>query len=213
MKLVRQYDDIPNRGKLFYLNIYNLNLVLKNIKGEYNYFTFDGVGLLNISRIIKFVKIERLAPDLTSYFPDYLPSLSNVIFIGGNPGEADQIAEKYIKGKVFSIHGYHEEDYLMSVLKEKIDPESVIIVGMGSPKQEAIINKLYEIYTENLFISCGAFFSQFSTFQKYYPYFVDYLNLRMPYRMIREGLYRRLPLYFINPVRFLIAVVSKKIQL
>ena len=213
MKLVRTYSDIPKSGKLFYLNIYNLNLVLKHIKGRNNYFTYDGVGLLNISRVITARKIERLSPDLTSYFSNYLPSLSNIIFVGGKPGEAKNISQLFTKAKTFTIHGYHEEDYIITTLAKNIEPDSVIIVGMGSPKQEILINKLHENYPDNLFISCGAFISQFSDAAKYYPNWIDSLNLRMPYRMFREKLFGRIPLYFINPFRFLFWVKTKRIQL
>ena len=213
MKLIRTYSDIPKNGKLFYLNIYNFHLVLKNIKGSNNYFTFDGVGLLNISRVITARKIERLAPDLTSYFSIFIPTLSNIIFVGGKPGESDRISEKYSKGKTFSIHGFHDDKYIINALKAKIEPESVVIVGMGSPKQEVLINELHKIHPDNLFISCGAFFSQFSASEKYYPNWINSLNLRMPYRLIRERLYNRLPLYFINPFRFLLSIINKRIQL
>ena len=213
MKLIRTYSDIPKSGKLFYLNIYNFNLVLKHIKGSNNYFTYEGVGLLNISRVITARRTERLAPDLTSYFSNFIPSLSNIIFVGGKPGESDSISQKYAKGKTFSIHGYHDENYIIKTIAEKIEPESVVIVGMGSPKQEVLISELYKIHPDNLFISCGAFFSQFSVSEKYYPNWIDSLNLRMPYRLIREGLYDRLPLYLINPFRFLLSIITKKIQL
>ena len=213
MKLIRTYSDIPKSGKLFYLNIYNFNLVLENTKGTNNFFTFDGVGLLNISRILTAKKIERLAPDLTSYFSNFLPSLSNVIFIGGKPGESDRISQNHTKGKTFSVHGYCDEEVIIRNLAEKIENDTVIIVGMGSPKQEVLINKLHEIYPDNLFISCGAFFSQFSISENYYPNWINSLNLRMPYRLIRERLYYRLPLYVINPFRFILTVVTKRIEL
>ena len=168
---------------------------------------------MNISRILKTRKIERLAPDLTSYFANYLPSLSNIIFVGGKPGEANNVSQLYTKAKTFAIHGYHEEDYIITTLAQKIEPDSVIIVGMGSPKQEMLINKLYQTYPDNLFISCGAFLTQFSVSENYYPNWIDSLNLRMPYRMFREKLYGRLPLYFVNPFRFLLWVKTKRIQL
>ena len=213
-KLVRVIDELPHVGLIFYLNIYNLNRVLP-IMPHNSYFTFDGIGLCSISSLIIRSKIERLAPDFGGYFQSLLHSKKKKILIGGKPREAVELG-KNLKNVIGVSHGYLEEEEILQFVQgfsEMKDENILVIVGLGSPRQELIGKEILSSFPRSQIIVCGAFFSQYARQERYFPPIINKLHLRMPYRLFKEGLYSRLPYYFLNPFRFFIAVVRKEIVL
>lgn len=85
-----------------------------------------------------------------------------------------------------SHHGYikGEEDKIVKAITA-INPD-VVIIGMGAPLQDVISLKLKDAGFLGTVYTCGGFMHQSSERLNYYPNWVNRLNLRTFYRLIRE---------------------------
>ena len=216
-KLIRNIDQYPDNGLVFYLNIYNVRKVLKSTQENF-YFTFDGIGLCVLVRLMTLFTInpKRLAPDLDGYFRPLLKTGTKKVLIGSHLDDLELIKNKYTENVVGQKSGYcSNQEIIDYVVRLNLDASEnyLFIVGVGSPRQENLAVQLSKELDNSLIITCGAFFSQYARSEHYYPSVIARLNLRMPYRLFKEKLFSRLPVYFINPLFFIIQVFMRKISL
>ena len=77
----------------------------------------------------------------------------------------------------------------------------MVLLGLGSPKQEQLALKI-EVKNNICVLPVGAYISQFYKKPEYFPKLINKFHLRMPYRLVKENLWNRLPNYFISPILF-----------
>lgn len=201
-RIISRYEDIEQFQVVLYMNIYNYGLIRQK-EIENSGYTMDGIGLVLLSRLFGLAP-ERLNPDYSGYLKDYL-SRKRVHIYASTEGELKSFAARQHSFEIVAmIDGYSNISHFHKVIGEKICDGDVVLVGRGSPLQETTIAELAVCYKSCQFIAVGAFISQFSNWNNYYPRLIDRLHLRMPYRMVRERLYYRLPTYIVNPIRFVI---------
>lgn len=168
------------------------------------YASMDGIfadgSLLSLAiKITTGVSVTRRSFDMTSLasvlFRYAMENGRTLYLIGGEESDIEvsvSVIRKYFPKLRISGHrnGYFRnsgEDYTR-VISEivRLQPD-FIIVGMGIVRQERFIRDTREAGFEGIGFTCGGFFSQLSKCGiKYYPGWVDRLNLRFTYRFIRE---------------------------
>jgi N-acetylglucosaminyldiphosphoundecaprenol N-acetyl-beta-D-mannosaminyltransferase len=167
----------------------------------------DGILLVKLLEWGGVRRTRRTSLDMTSAAPILfqwcIENRNSIYFVGSRQEEINRFVG--VISRAFpdlEVCGYRNgyfpieqwEEVARSILGLKPD---VVVVGMGTPRQEQFMAVLSSVDPswEGIAFSCGGFFHQTQDRLFYYPGWVDRLHLRMPYRVLREGLYRRLPLY------------------
>lgn len=175
----------------------------------------DGIGVAKALYWTTGEEVERQSFDTTSLFHPLFSHFDvnnrSVCVIGGKPGIAEGAMDK-MKRRYPGVHylgtqdGYQSFEKLNDwILKHKPD---VVLAGMGAPNQEKFLLRLRQSGFEGIGITCGGFLDQYLEKDKYYPYYIDYLNLRFLYRLSKEP--RRLARrYFIEYQTFVLSVAQE----
>ena len=172
-----------------------------NIEG-FTHIGVDGVLFKNIYNFFSGrKKIRRTSFDFTSNAPQFFGFVERnrlkTCFIGGSDAEISNF-QSMVEGlapdhEAFAFYsgfpldnGFSSwEVYLDHIGVSKFD---VVVLGLGTPLQEEIGMLIMESDDNVSTVTCGGFISQCSInngFQ-YWPHILDKLNLRWPYRMIKE---------------------------
>jgi UDP-N-acetyl-D-mannosaminuronic acid transferase (WecB/TagA/CpsF family) len=200
--------EVLSKGKFTYINLYNYSFVRNHLiffDGVY----FDGVGLLNIYRFLKLRRVKRFSPDNTSLMPIIKETFNNFIVYGGKFEENTSFCSNYLEGKsiLYNNDGYSDHKLVISEINETINKLSgndrcIILIGLGSPKQEIIASAINLKQKNITLLTIGGYISQHHVRPEYFPFIINKLQLRMPYRLIKEGLWKRLPKYWTGFVLF-----------
>ena len=89
-----------------------------------------------------------------------------------------------------------------------VNPE-VILIGMGAPQQDFMIEEIIKSGWRGLIFSCGGYFHQVADSNKtnYYPHFINKLNLRWAFRIIKEPK-KMIKRYFYDYIEFYLASLN-----
>lgn len=212
-------SDVLEVGKYTYINLYNYSLVRKYI-ANFDGVHFDGVGLLNIYRIFKFRSVKRFSADNTSLMPIIKTKFDNYVVCGGNIAENAKFCSEFLAGKniVYALDGYHDNNKIINEVNNIIDNlpsdfRCIILLGLGSPKQEIIASDIDLKNKQITLLTMGGYISQYYVRAEYFPPIINRLHLRMPYRLVKEGLWNRLPKYFSGFAYFMVdLIISRKIN-
>ena len=193
-------DEINSDGSplsVTYLNIYNYSLLRSNRKTllTFDKITLDGILLVLFIRLLYRKKFRRVSPDFSSYFKPLFEELNRdgrkVAFIGASDNEIKSfvkiIGEKYSDLCIdFFQNGYNvQADSIADQLKH--DNTEFLFVGMGTPKQEQLIDQIISRGYTGWCFCCGAFISQTAKGgENYYPNWINTLHLRWLYRIFQE---------------------------
>ncbi len=153
----------------------------------------DGEGVARAARWLAGEDCQRLSFDMSSlagpFFEAVQKAKATIMFIGGKPGVDEEFISK-LHGNmpelkiIGSQHGFGEiPDKVVAVMKKNPD---VVIVGMGSPRQEAFLVTLRDAGYEGVAMTCGGFLDQYLLSDPYYPKWIDKYNLRWLYRLYME---------------------------
>lgn len=141
-------------------------------------------------------------------------SKSPVAFIGAKP-EIIKKAVENIKNEIPELNvaymqdGYFKDDErVLAELKDK-SPE-LVLVALGSPKQEFFISKAKELLPETLFIGLGGSFDVWSGVVKRAPEIWQKLGMEWVYRTIKEP--QRFKRIFPTLPLFVLKVFKEKIM-
>lgn len=131
-------------------------------------------------------------------------------FVGAKP-EVVSLAVKNLKSEikglnvVYSHDGYFNDDE--EILKEvqKSEPE-LVLVALGSPKQEFFIHRLKKMLPEAVMIGLGGSFDVWAGAVKRAPKFFQSLGLEWLYRTVKEPkrfkrIFPALPLFVLNVLK------------
>ncbi|GAA0353497.1 WecB/TagA/CpsF family glycosyltransferase [Bowmanella denitrificans] len=161
-------------------------------------------------------KIERVSFDMTSLAPIFFrfseENNLRVYLLGANQKEVEGSRDSFLKtfpklNVVGARNGYFSNESEMTKACEDIFSKSadVVIVGMGTPKQEEFIKYIKSYSNTGLkgIFTCGGFIHQSSLKAEYYPYWINKLELRWLYRLLfephsRKRVFKYYPKFLIN---------------
>jgi N-acetylglucosaminyldiphosphoundecaprenol N-acetyl-beta-D-mannosaminyltransferase len=176
----------------------------------------DGIGIIMAGKILKTPLKERVAGfDLICNLLE-IAKEGNVSFYfwGGKPGVAETakkfLTEKYPNIKIVGTDdGYFDEKKEIEIIDRiKACHPDILLVGLGAPKQEKIINKYLN---ENIFkiaIGCGGSLDVLAGTVKRAPNIFIKLNLEWFYRLVTNP--TRLKRMMVLPAFLLEVIKSKK---
>ncbi len=108
----------------------------------------------------------------------------NLGFLGGKPGVLEKIDFPGVN-IVFSHHGYFEdEEYILEQLKQS--RPQLVLMGLGSPKQEFFINKAKEVLPNAVMIGVGGSFDVWTKKVKRAPVLFRFFGLEWFYRLVAQ---------------------------
>lgn len=185
----------PEKGKIitflnpFYLEKLKLHT---NLYAQFDYICSDGILPIFLNRIWHLPKSTRLSFDMTSLAKDvfecHFPK--RIYFIGSTQENIEKFVSliKHTYPKI-NICGFHH-GYIRcfnSVGKEILNCNpNIIVIGMGAPLQDEFAIHLKEIGYQGTIYTCGGFFHQTTKVINYYPNWINKLNLRALYRILKE---------------------------
>lgn len=154
----------------------------------------DGIGMVLAARLRLRARVPRQSFDTTSVGLSVLEWCRDrgkpVILVGGEPGvapKAGQVLRENIEGLdvsgAFSGFGAGPAEAREQILRTG---GSVVVCGMGAPLQEEYLLALQQAGWQGLGFTCGGFMDQLCERFRYYPRWIDSLNLRFAYRLCKE---------------------------
>ena len=154
----------------------------------------DGIGVVWASKYSEVRLKERVAGyDLTQRLMEEMAETEHTFyFFGGAPGVASAGArammKKYPGLRVAGVHnGYFDEKEEVNIIREiKAKTPSVLLVGLGAPKQEKWIKDHLELTGAKVAIGVGGSFDVMAGKVKRAPKLFQKLGLEWFYRLISQ---------------------------
>ena len=187
------------------INAYKYHIVRKNLDlyEKMDGIFVDGIFMCWLLRLIWGKKIKRLSFDMTSMAKDTFKiaedNKKTIFFIGDQEDkikEAIKIIKKHYPN--LEILGWHSGFFSDNIDREN-EIERIInlspdytVVGMGGLIQERFLYDMKQKGFHGIGMTCGGFFHQTTDRLNYYPDWINKYNLRSPYRVFKEGTYKRL---------------------
>jgi N-acetylglucosaminyldiphosphoundecaprenol N-acetyl-beta-D-mannosaminyltransferase len=153
----------------------------------------DGIGLSKAAEILNGVRAQRISFDSTSLalavFKEAVRRDSRVLLMGGTPGVAQRAAKRIRESYpdlriVGALDGYGPRDEKIAQIIA-LAPD-VIVCGMGAIAQEEMLLDLADAGWCGCGFTCGGYLDQLYGGLRYYPGWIDAMNLRWAYRLARE---------------------------
>ena len=168
--------------------------ILQNILNEEDSIILcDGVGTQLAAKCTKNIKIEKLAYNEWMWkLLDELKRLKKKVYILGSHEKSTSKAiynlnRRYPELKVAGHNGYfHSEELNQIVTNIRKFKPSVLIVGMGMPKQEIWSNRHKELLSVPVIINGGAIIDYISGSFPMTPKLFKKLNLEWLFRLIHD---------------------------
>ena len=171
----------------------------------------DGIGVEIGLKILGY-KVKRIAGiDLGKALVEkFTASGKSVAMIGAKPGVVDSAIENLSKeyqnlNVVYSHDGYfdNDEDIIASVISANPD---LILVALGSPKQEFFIHNLKEKLPNSTLIGLGGSFDVWAGVVERAPKIYQKLGLEWLYRTLKEPkrfkrIFPTLPLFVLKVLK------------
>lgn len=138
------------------------------------------------------------------------------IFIVGSTEEVHKTAINKIKEKypnlklVGNMHGYNSEQYIIDKIIQTMP--DLILVALGSPKQELFASQLLNHIDHGLIVGCGGALDVISGKLRRAPSFMINNNLEWLYRLVQEPLRLKQSLYLFKfALKLITEIFIKKI--
>ena len=171
-----------------------LNSDYVDLLNNFDIVTCDGIGMVHASRASGIKNSNRESFDFTSLadavFRSAVDNHWQLGIVGGESGVAEKSSNilqlKYPGLQVVACYsGFGPEpaeaqDYFT---KNQID---LVICAMGAPLQEKFFVQLVAGGWHGIGFTCGGFLDQVVVGEAYYPDWVDRLNIRFLYRLVKE---------------------------
>ena len=167
---------------------------LMNILHEADLVVPDGIGVVWASKYSEIRLTERVAGfDLTqNLMADLAATGETFYFFGGAPGVASAAARKMMKKyrglKVVGVHnGYFDEKEEKRIIQDiKTKAPSILLVGLGAPKQEKWIYDNLRLIDAKIAIGVGGSFDVMAGNVKRAPMIFRQLGLEWFHRLITQ---------------------------
>ena len=153
----------------------------------------DGIGLCLAIRWLHGLRAPRVSFDMTSLAPAIFEHARReslgVVLVGGRPGitarARDRLAERFPGLDVIGVFDGYSDIAGTIRLVASLQPR-IVVCGMGVVRQETFMLDLKAQGWRGWGFTCGGFFDQLQAGVKYYPAWIDRMNLRWAYRLFRE---------------------------
>jgi exopolysaccharide biosynthesis WecB/TagA/CpsF family protein len=158
----------------------------------------DGILLAVLASIVKARRIVRRSFDMSSLAPLVLRSCaeggSRIAIVGSSNEALAQFSAAACRefpglNIVYARHGYFSSEAERESALREIERAGaeVLICGMGTGLQEQfMVHAAQLVRTLKLAFSCGGFIHQGAERLDYYPRWIDALQMRWLYRLVRE---------------------------
>ena len=161
--------------------------------------------------------ITRRSPDMVGFFPEVFEHANlkgmSICVIGSSQEQLDRAIHKFsswypkIEWKCCRNGYFSSEQEMRDCAKEIVQNHpDFLICGLGSVLQERFLLMCRDAGFDGVGFSCGGFIRQIADYngEKYYPDWINRMNLRFMYRMYKEPHTRKRYLIasFIFPIRF-----------
>lgn len=168
------------------------DIELKTIINNADLVVPDGIGIVLASRLNKTKIKSRLAGyDLVQTIFSMSNKYDFSVYFLGSTDEIvslarDKMQKKYDRLKIIGVNNGFFDDELSVIRKINLLKPDVLLVGLGSPKQEKFISKYKNVIDASVFIGIGGSFDVMSGKLKRAPRFFINLNLEWLYRFITQ---------------------------
>jgi len=207
-KLTNKLNDVELIDKALrqnylvtFINPYSIHKITAAKKEDlllkFDLLLVDGILLVFVISILKKLKVIRRSFDMTSLAKILFLKLSKTnesVFLLGTNEQNIKFAVKNIRlhFKTLNIVGFSQGYFNTieeknTIIKKilKLNPQ-IIIVGMGSIKQEEFLIELKAEGWKGTGFTCGAFLEQTAKQIYFYPKIFNRLNLRWLYRILNK---------------------------
>lgn len=168
-----------------------------NLLDIFDYILSDGILVTKLLNILLNVNRQRLSFDFSSLAKQVLESASknglSVYFIGASESAIEKfIVTIKIKYQNIILKGFrngyfnNKEELNLSIREIVQLKPDIVIVGMGSGKQEEYINELLMSNYKGATFTCGAFIEQSSEKLEFYPSLINKFHLRWLFRIYHQ---------------------------
>lgn len=153
--------------------------------------TPDGVGAVHALKIL--YKQPSIKLDFPGLILDICNDKSYNVFLLGAAAESNKKAYDAISVQYPNIHlsgrmnGYFKSNTeVLEALKNCKDRPQVVLLALGSPKQEKLSQELYSEFPDVLFVGCGGRFDILAGKLKRAPEWIINNNFEWLYRLLLE---------------------------
>lgn len=186
----------------------------KILLDENNVIVPDGVAILKASHMLGYDVKERITGiDIAYELLDFANELNKSLYLFGAKEEVIDGMKEVIKDKYPNIklvgteNGYvKDKDGVFNEII-KLNPD-IVMVALGIPAQEKLINKHLSKFNKGIFIGVGGSFDVISGSKKRAPKIFIKLNLEWLYRIACEP--KRLKRFWNSNVKFILNVRKYK---
>lgn len=172
----------------------------------------DGIGVVKAARMLQIPVKERVTgvEIVQSLFECLNQREGSLYLLGAKKEVLDQLVERL--GREYP--GIHLAGYCDGYVKDKdavfekiaeLQPD-VVLVALGIPAQELLIDKHYDRFQKGIFIGVGGSFDVLSGSKKRAPKIFIKLNLEWLYRIVTEP--KRIKRFYVSNVKF-ISIIRK----
>lgn len=170
----------------------------------------DGVGVVKAASILGYNIRERITGvDLVNNLLEVAnKQKKSIYFFGATEEVVNSLALKVVTNfpnvKILGHkHGYvKDKDSVMQEIK-KLQPD-IILVALGIPYQELLIDKYYDEFSKGIFMGVGGAFDVLSGAKKRAPKIFIKLNLEWLYRISKEP--KRINRFYKSNIKYLMEI-------
>ena len=174
----------------------------------------DGIQIVKTAKFLGYNIKERITGIEISEHLLYLANKNKYkVYLFGSSLEVMEKMENIIKNKypniklVGSTNGYvKDKDSVMEYIKTT--DADIIMLALGVPLQEKLINKHIKDFKKGIFIGVGGSFDVLSGSKKRAPQIFIKLNLEWLYRIASEP--KRINRFIKHNIKFLIKIIKEK---
>jgi len=164
-----------------------------NILRRFDLVLPDGIGVVQVLRALHDPKARRFSFDASSLYLPLFAALderrASVFVAGAGPGVAGRaVARMREEFPAIDYRGHCDGYAARAALRRAIIEAApdVVLCGMGVPHQERFLLSLEAAGYGGVMISCGGFVDQLAAASRYYPAWIDRLELRWAWRLYQE---------------------------
>ena len=178
----------------------------------------DGILMTKASSKMLRIPVQRMSFDGNSLAPvifDIVVSQGlRLAIVGGVDGVADKAAAVFLSHYQMKVVATRDGFFKSADARKQycsalaeIAPD-VVLCGMGAPYQEEFLANLVDAGWKGVGFTCGGYLDQAAEGDvRYYPEWINRLNLRAPYRLFKDP--RRLgKRYFVHYAPFYLGLVK-----
>jgi UDP-N-acetyl-D-mannosaminuronic acid transferase (WecB/TagA/CpsF family) len=183
--LVEVLMNSNSRLSVAWLNHYSLQRVNFQDLRSFDLVAIDGT-FLQTHLWLRGRKVKRTSADLV--LPKFLALSSQVttaVILGGNPGAARIVRDKYEAARG-SFDGYDQRLSFVEKTEENLAGVSHLIVGLGTPLQERVAQRISQMHPTLNILTCGAWIDQHAKSETYFPQWAHTFKIGWLIRIIKE---------------------------